>query len=168
MLQNEHAIIYFLACSCVYTICLYLELAFETVFETVFVNHFLFRIITHVGGSNGVNTGPMQHSLTTAIPIKCQKILFKRKSTGLKCTPTKRRVSTSHLLIWEPVSQLHNLLHSSPALPSLSFHASPFHPRASRGFAMHVFLVEMKNMNWCQGFRHHRLLTNDCVGESKA
>ena len=24
-------------------------------------NHFLFTIITHVGGSNGVNTGPEQH-----------------------------------------------------------------------------------------------------------
>ena len=33
MLQNKHAIIYFLACSCVHTICLHLEQAFETVFE---------------------------------------------------------------------------------------------------------------------------------------
>ena len=33
MLQNKHAIIYFFACSCVYTVCLHLEQAFETVFE---------------------------------------------------------------------------------------------------------------------------------------
>ena len=33
MLQNKHAIINFLACSCFYTICLHLEQAFETVFE---------------------------------------------------------------------------------------------------------------------------------------
>ena len=103
----------------------------QLTFERHFIHyhtHFLFSIITHVGGSNGVNTGPTQHSLTTATPIKSQKICFKRKSTGWKRTPNKRRVSTPHLPILKPVSHTHNLLHSSPALPSLSFHASLLQP----------------------------------------
>ena len=46
---------------------------------------FLLTIITLVGGSNGVSKGPLRHwlpSLTTAIPFKSQKILFKAKSLG--------------------------------------------------------------------------------------
>ena len=42
---------------------------------------FSFTIITHVGGSNGVSTGPMKHWLPFLIntnPFKSQKILFNK------------------------------------------------------------------------------------------
>ena len=42
-------------------------------------------------------------ALTTPTPFKSQKILFNDKSTGFKFTPTKRRLTTSHLPILEPV-----------------------------------------------------------------
>ena len=38
-------------------------------------------------------------SLTTPIPLKSKKILFQRQSSEFKFTPTKRRLTTSHLPI---------------------------------------------------------------------
>ena len=46
--------------------------------------HFLLTIITHVGGSNGVNTGPMKHWLPflNNTPFKSRKILFNARGLG--------------------------------------------------------------------------------------
>ena len=77
----------------------------------------------------------MQHSLTTATPFKSQKILFKPRALGSNLI--HRRLSTSQLPILDPPPpQLHDLLCFSPLLPPIMGS-----PRASRGSAMHVFLV---------------------------
>ena len=79
---------------------------------------------------------PLQHSLTTAPPFKSQKILFKARAPGSNLI--HRRLSTSQLPILDlhsPVTWFTSLLSRPPtpyALPS---------PRASRGSAIHVFLV---------------------------
>ena len=46
--------------------------------------HFLLTIITHVGGSNGVNTGPMKHwpPFLNNTPFKSRKILFNARGLG--------------------------------------------------------------------------------------
>ena len=77
-------------------------------------------------GEHGM--GPMQHWLTTATPFKSQKILFKSRLLGSNLI--HRRLSTSQLPIWDP---------PSPVTWFTSFF-SPVLP-ASRGFAIHVFLV---------------------------
>ena len=63
-------------------------MAWVTFYKAVihYHDHFFLTIITHVGGPNGVNMGPMQHwllhSLTKATPFKSQKILFKTRALG--------------------------------------------------------------------------------------
>ena len=46
--------------------------------------HFLLTIITHVGGSNGVKTGPMKHwpPFLNNTPFKSRKILFNARGLG--------------------------------------------------------------------------------------
>ena len=56
--------------------------------------HFSFTIITHVGGSNGVDMGwdlwnIGYPSLTTATPLKSQKILFNKRALGWNLLPPK-------------------------------------------------------------------------------
>ena len=62
----------------------------------------------------------------------------------MKFTPTKRRLTTSHLPILEPGLNLalpsYPIYSNSLPLPSLIFYG-PSPPRASRGSAIHVFLV---------------------------
>ena len=87
--------------------------------------HFLLTIITQVGGSTWVNTGPMKHwlpFLNNTKPIKIPEKPFLRQSTRFKFTPTKRRLTTSPLPISEPVLKL--------ALPSHTIYSNslPFHP----------------------------------------
>ena len=74
--------------------------------------------------------GTMQHWLTTGTPFKSQKILFKARTLGSNL----KYISASNI---------------RPALPSymiyfislLSSHPLWASPRASRGSAIHVFLV---------------------------
>ena len=60
----------------------------------------------------------------------------------MKFTPTKRRLTTSHLPILQPVLKLalpsYPIYSNSLPLPSVTFYARP---RVSRGSAIHVFLV---------------------------
>ena len=84
-------------------------------------------------GEHGI--GPMQHWLTTATPFKSQKILFKARALGSNLI--HRRLSTSQLPILDP---------PSPVTWFTSFLSCPpttygLPPRASRGSAIHVFLV---------------------------
>ena len=62
----------------------------------------------------------------------------------MKFTPTKRRLTTSHILILEPVWKLalpsYTIYSNSLPLPSLTFYGPP--PRASWGSVIHVFLVK--------------------------
>ena len=97
--------------------------------------YFLLTIITHVGGRWGAGGGQMgwkrdlcnigYPSNTTPALFKSQKILFS-DSTGFKFTPTKRRLTTSHLQILEPVLKRaipsYKIYSNFPSLPSLTFY----------------------------------------------
>ena len=99
--------------------------------------YFLLTIITHVkGGGGGAGGGQMgwkrdlcnigYPSNTTPTLFKSQKILFS-DSTGFKSTPTKRRLTTSHLpIILEPVLKRalpsYTIYSNFPSLPSLTFY----------------------------------------------
>ena len=92
-------------------------------------------IITHVGGTNGVNTGHWRPwnigypALTTATPFKSQKILF------------NARALASHLPIIEPALKPFTVMQFTPipshSIPDILW-ASPW---TLRGSAIHVFLV---------------------------
>ena len=84
--------------------------------------------------------GPMQHSLTTASPIKSQKILFKARALGSNLI--HRRLSTSQLPILDPPSPV-TWFTSFLSCPPTPYGLPP--PRASRGSAIHVFLVWKMN-----------------------
>ena len=94
--------------------------------------YFLLTIISHVGGSNEVNTGPMKHwlpaSLTTPTLFKSQKILCDDIALG-----------SNLLQCWNPPSQATQFTPILSLLPSLTFYGPS--PRAPRGSAIHVFLV---------------------------
>ena len=83
-------------------------------------------------------------SLKTPTPFKSQKILFNKRALDFKFTPTKRRLTTSHLPILEPVLKpalpSYPIYSNSLPLPSLTFYGPS--PRASRGSAIQVFLVK--------------------------
>ena len=97
-----------------------------------YYTHFPVTIITHVGGSHGVNTGP-------PFLHQPQKILFKDRALCSNLLQPKRRLTTPLLPILEPV------LKSALASYILCPPPSPPPARATRGSAIHVFLVHMIN-----------------------
>ena len=85
--------------------------------------------------------GPMQHSLTTAIPFQSQKTLFKARALGSNLI--HRRLRTYQLPILDPPSPV-TWFALFVSCPSTSYGLPPPPPpRASRCSAIHVFLVIM-------------------------
>ena len=110
--------------SCIFSLCAVIH----------YHTHFLLTIITHVGGSHGVNTlqTHCKHivniaypSLTSPAPLKVPENLFWRQSTGFRFTSTKRRLRTSLIPILEPVLKLKT---RPPKLHNLFQFSSPVHP----------------------------------------
>ena len=89
--------------------------------------------------------GPLQHSLTTAPPFKCQKILFKARAPGWNLI--HRRLSRSQLPILDPPSPVTWFTSPFPRPPPPPL-CAPSPSRASRGSAIHVFLVEYIPSVW--------------------
>ena len=113
-----------------------------------YYTHFLLTIITHVEGSNGVNTGPTKHWLPFLNNTRTPYIENKALDSNLlqPKPPTKRILTTSHPPILESVLKpgLPKAAQFTPVLfplPSLTFYGPhPPTPRGSRGSAMHVFV----------------------------
>ena len=100
--------------------------------------YFLLIIISHVGGSNEVNTGPMKHwlpaSLTTPTLFKSQNIAL-----GGRNLVRVRNIVQIYSSGGTRPPKLHNLLQFSPSFHPLHFMGLP--PRVPQGSAIHVFLV---------------------------
>ena len=135
---NYYTLIIKMACVCSIFTCSY------TLTHPFFL--YIYTIITHVGGSNGVITETMKHyiypSLTTPTPFKSQKILSKTEHWAQIYFNQKETKYISHSNIRASVEtrppKLHNLLQFSPAsIPDILWTS----PRASRVSAIHVFLV---------------------------
>ena len=84
--------------------------------------------------------GPMQHSLTTAIPFQSQKTLFKARALGSNLI--HRRLRTYQLPILDPPSPV-TWFALFVSCPSTSYGLPPPPTRTSRCSAIHVFLVIM-------------------------
>ena len=88
--------------------------------------------------------GPMKHWLPF-LNNTTHKILFKDRALGSNFLRTKRRLSTSHLPILEPMLRpalLNHTIYSISLPPSHPRHFMGL-PRASRGSAIHVFLLRL-------------------------
>ena len=71
-------------------------------------------------GKHGTYAAFSYPSLTTETPFKSHNILFNARALVLNNTPIKRRLTTSHLPILEPVLK--------PALPSYTIYSSSLPP----------------------------------------
>ena len=101
---------------------------------------FFWLFITHVGGSNGVNTGPMKHWLTflkTPTPFNPRKSLLTTKH-GVQIYSNKKVIKyISHSSIRASIEtrppKLHNLLRFSPRFHPWHFMGLP-HPPSFASF----------------------------------